>query len=558
MVHAYCAGLAANRGGTRESTACTGAWPGPLQWGQDDANQHSALETWDTGADHVDWTTKTGSPADKLAGPLGEFVGFGGASALNTFAQLPAPWSASKRVGKPSLRPRGIPRISLSGAVSDSIGGHLYIGFNLSAPTKEGSAGGKVGSSSSDTDTLLLLLDLDGDNLADKVFRNKDGRPYFRLNRSGPEGTTTFGAPIPLPSLPALSEESSMTFGAEAYFAVNGLLNDAETFTMGSVYFNDVNGDGLFDLVSHGTVLFNHLQNGVPTFTASSADTPVPIGPLAMDPDGLVDDLSRVYESAVDNFSLVDTVRRWVAPFNGTVAIGGSFNLVQDTSPGRVQHGTADGVRIAIQKNGTELFTQTVGANDYGPTTPGGLDCITVNEGDRIHFRVGSVFDGKYDRVAWDPVVQYRASCPGLSWSQVDINGLDVYKYQASHNFTLAGRRDISVQVPFSGTLRLTRAPHKKSATSDSVTLRVLKNDDSVFSDTRDWSFTGDSGLLADFPVVKGDVIKPRLEVDSPIDVGQLQWNPRLFYSAVSDPGGDTGPGQPGQLPDPTRAPVRR
>src|SRR5262249_25539596 len=160
--------------------------------------------------------------------------------------------------------------------------------------------------------------------------------------------TTVFGESVPLPTLPSISQEGSMTwsFGAEAYFAVNGLINDAETFTTGSVYFNDVNGDGLPDLVTGGTVLFNHLQNGVPTFTPNSGETPVPIGPLEVDPTGIVDDLTPVYETAVDNFPLVDTVRRWVAPFNGTVAIGGAFNLVQDTTSARAQYRTADGVRV--------------------------------------------------------------------------------------------------------------------------------------------------------------------------------------------------------------------
>jgi hypothetical protein len=41
---------------------------------------------------------------------------------------------------------------------------------------------------------------------------------------------------------------------------VNGLTNDAETFTTGTAYLTDVNSDGLPDLVNGGAVLFNHLE----------------------------------------------------------------------------------------------------------------------------------------------------------------------------------------------------------------------------------------------------------------------------------------------------------
>src|SRR5262245_60033276 len=355
-------------------------------------------EDWNTGGDNVDWSTQTGTPNDALLGPLGDFLGFGGASAL-------------------------------SGSIGDSVGGHVYVGFNLASPSKNLSAGGKVGFTFSDDDTVLTLLDIDGDRLPDKLYKNHAGAVYVRLNRSGPDGQTTFGDPTPIPSLTELAKESSMTFsfGGEVYVGVgnvgvNGLVNHADTFTTGSVYFGDVNGDGLPDLVDNGAVLFNHLEGGVPTFTKSSLDTPVPVGKLAVDGDGLVEDLDGVYQTAFDSFPLQDTLRRWVAPFDGTVAITGAVRLVEDTSTARAAYKTADGVRVAIQKNGSELFAQTIAATDYGPKTPSGVGAVPVSAGDRIYFRVGSVFDGKFDRVAWDPVITYQGVTPVS-----DVNGLAAY-----------------------------------------------------------------------------------------------------------------------------------
>src|SRR5262249_41640455 len=149
------------------------------------------------------------------------------------------------------------------------------------------------------------LIDLNGDGLPDKVFRADDGTISFRLNQSGPNGTTVFGPARPVPTLPGLSRETPDTdsLRAEAHFGVNGLLNHAEILTTGSVYFSDVNGDGLPDLVSDGQVLFNHLDaNGVPTFGTDSSVTPVPIGPGAVDAQNLIADYGPIYQKSIDTY----------------------------------------------------------------------------------------------------------------------------------------------------------------------------------------------------------------------------------------------------------------
>jgi RHS repeat-associated protein len=469
---------------------------------------------WNTGGDKVDWSTKTGTPNDVLLGPLGDFLGFGGASAI-------------------------------SGSIGDKVGGHVYVGFNIASPTKNLSAGGKIGFNFSDDDTVLLLNDINGDGLPDKLYKNQDGAVYFRLNQPDANGQNTFGTPTPITTLSDLSKESSITtsFGGEVYVGVgnvgvNGLINHADTFTTGSVYFSDVNGDGLPDLVNNGTVLFNHRDaNGTPTFTANSSDTPVSIGKLSVDGNGIVEDLDSVYQAMIDNNPLVDTVRRWTAPYSGTIAISGDFHLIQDASPARAKYQTADGVRVAIQKNDTELFSQTIPASDYTAKSPSGVGSVSVTAGDHIYFRVGSTFDGKYDQVVWDPVVAYQNLAP-----VTDVNLLDAYTYQSSKDFTLAGRRDISVQMPFDGTVHMAGALHKSGATSDDVTLVVLKrssgqqNDVVIFSQDFAWNQTGDFNLPPDFTVAQNDVIKLRVKVDSPIDVSKLQWNPDLYYTTVTGP----------------------
>ena len=307
---------------------------------------------------------------------------------------------------------------AISGSLSTSVGGHLYAGFNATKPTKYGSAGAKVGFSHSSTDGKLALVDLNGDDLPDKVFKSGNGISV-RFNTSGPDGSTDFGSPVATPTLPGLAKESADTtsFGAEVYLTVNVFANHAETFTKDTTYFSDVNGDGLTDLVHDGAVLFNHLDaNGVPTFTANSSDTPVPIGSGVLDTAGLVADYSASREQQDANNPPVDVLRRWTAPFTGTVAVTGNAALVQDTSPERAAYSSADGVRVAIQHNGAEKWSALIGATDYTAKTPAGVSSIAVTKGDRLYFRVGSRSDGAYDQVSWNPLIQYVELNAGQRW----------------------------------------------------------------------------------------------------------------------------------------------
>ncbi|HEX9335448.1 MAG TPA: SpvB/TcaC N-terminal domain-containing protein, partial [Pseudonocardiaceae bacterium] len=255
---------------------------------------------------------------------------------------------------------------ALSANTSQSAGGHLYVGYNPTGVSKSNSAGLKVGFNAGSTDGLLALADVNGDNLPDKVFRS-GGQIFYRPNLSGPNGQPRFGDAIPLPNLPAISSESSQsgTVGIESYFGVAAQLDYVSTTTRSDQYFADVNGDGITDLVSNGSVLFGHLgANGQPTYSNNSADTPVPIGAGTVS-GSLVGDQTAQFERQVDAFPLMDSVRRWVAPYDGTVRVDGAVNLVQDTSPQRAAYPKADGVRVTIQHNDTELWAQRIGPTDY-------------------------------------------------------------------------------------------------------------------------------------------------------------------------------------------------
>lgn len=426
---------------------------------------------------------------------------------------------------------------ALSGSLSTSVDGHLYVGLNYATPSKYVSAGAKVGYTHTTTDGELALADLNGDNLPDKVFKNGSG-VSVRFNTSGPDGSTDYGPPVALPTLPAIAKEKSdmTSAGPEVYLTVNAFTNHSDTFTEDTSYFSDVNGDGLTDLVNDGTVLFNHLDaNGVPTFTADSNDTPVPIGAGALDSSGLVQDFSSIKAQQDANNPPVDVLRRWVAPYSGTVAVTGDVALIQDTSSARASYVGADGVRVAIQQNGTELWSTLIGATDYAAKTPSGVSSIPVTKGDRLYFRVGSQSDGAYDKVSWDPVIQYVDANGAALAAAPDANGLDAYRYQASQDFTLAGRSGTSVQAPLNGTVRLTGTLHKSGGTSDSITVQATKNGQVVGSWPITAASTGDTTTQTDITVAKQDILALSIKSASPIDLSKLSWSPSLYYLSSPD-----------------------
>lgn len=218
---------------------------------------------------------------------------------------------------------------AIGSTTSSSAGGHFYGGVGPgAAPVKSNSAGFKTGFSSSRGSGLVSLVDLNGDGLPDKVFKNNGGVSY-RPNRPGPGGTTVFGPPVRVPGLSRISQDntSTISFGGENHFLIFASVNNNGTITTGTAYFSDVNGDGLVDHVDGGTVKFNRLVNGVPTFAADSAGTPSPITPGSANVDGLVSDFAEIQEKMIDNNPLLDAVRVWRAPFGGTVNISGDVKL---------------------------------------------------------------------------------------------------------------------------------------------------------------------------------------------------------------------------------------
>ncbi|MEJ2637393.1 MAG: sugar-binding protein, partial [Calditrichia bacterium] len=310
---------------------------------------------------------------------------------------------------------------AMGGVQSIGGDGRIYLGFNPLEGEKEGSFGVGLDFSGADDNALLEMVDINGDNLPDKVFKDGGGISY-RLNTSGPNGGTTFGDKHTITGISNLSRESNFSFGLgpEAYFGVTLMYNHAWTWTWGKTYWVDVNTDGMVDLVDNGTVYFNHGESGDQiTFSTNSADTSVPMDTGTLDPS-VLPDLSAVEAQQRAQAPLEDTLRRWIAPWDGQVSITGDVALLPNTpapvvisgtvsvTPPASGNPTGDGVRVAIQHNGDELWSQLIDGGDYAPYTPTGVSNLTVSRGDHLYFRVGSRDDGASDLVSWDPQITFQ------------------------------------------------------------------------------------------------------------------------------------------------------
>ena len=452
---------------------------------------------------------------------------------------------------------------ALGGSLTSSGDGRVYLGFNPLNPDKSSSIGGGLEMNGSNSTSQIELVDIDGDSLPDKVWKS-GGTVHYRRNLGGPGGSQTFGEPKALPGLPGLSQEESfgVSIGPEAYFFVGDVMyHHGWSFNKATAYFSDVNADGLIDFVDNGTVWFNHLgADKTPFFSKSSSDTAVPIGADTISPEALAVDDSAYEAEARKQFPLQDTLRRWIAPWDGTVTIGGPVTL-------RNAADSPDGVRVAVQKNGTELWATTIPRGNTAPRTPPAAG-VPVTKGDRIYFRLQSVDDGAADSVDWDPVVTYTNLAPAP-----DANNRDVATFVASQDFTLGGRTGIVSQMPFDGTVRLTGTVRKTRATTDDVRIVVDHNGTNLLAATPPIP----AGAVGDFPVsaefnVRAprtgpgcengelcvvDRVGLRLGVDSPIDVTALTWTgaggrggPQLYYVTA------TRDGQPVTTHDPSGHPI--
>ncbi|WP_295795219.1 SpvB/TcaC N-terminal domain-containing protein [Mucilaginibacter sp.] len=423
---------------------------------------------------------------------------------------------------------------ALSTVKSSAVGGSLAvtIGFG-ETDDKRLSVGGGVGYQSGSNEGLVTMVDINGDGLPDKIIK-KDGILYYRANK----GLTdhSFGDLRPINGISSFSggESKTSSFNVQA-IPFDGFVGYEHSTTTNTThqYFADFNGDGLIDLASNGQVYFNHLDaNGDPVFELTSTRTPSPISPVGgIDKQFLAPDLT-LQQMQETNFPLQDAIRVWQAPFDGQVSINAPVQLLNTLSSG-VADRKQDGVRASIQVSGNVVWSTAIPAGDFGIKNPTGVTNLNVKKGQRIYFRVQSVYNGNGDVVSWNPTIDYQnALIPAT-----DANHRMSAHYNATDDFILDNKKGVFVTKD--GTVKIDGS-FLKSKTSDSV--RLLVKDVSstgtsiVFTHVYAPIQTANTApILSGVTVHKGDTLKFYVQSDSYIDRAAARWAIHYVYTAFAD-----------------------
>src|SRR5439155_17732682 len=119
---------------------------------------------------------------------------------------------------------------------------------------------------------------------------------------------------------PSETESTTGHLALQAFVVrLTGNAGLAQTNTRDPSYLADVNGDGRVDIVSGGNVRSNTAKNpGLPGFSTNSFDSDVPLGNVggSVSKD-ILPDVSEDNARRESQNTLMDNVRRWVAPYGG-------------------------------------------------------------------------------------------------------------------------------------------------------------------------------------------------------------------------------------------------
>ena len=444
---------------------------------------------------------------------------------------------------------------ALGGTTSTSISGSFYagVGFADKSPWKGNTVGGSYNYSSDNSKGLSTFVDLNGDGLPDKVYRD-GGSVYYRPQLQSDNNEVIYGDPIKVKGISsfATTKSSTNSGGASAvvgYQAFTGVFGTdvSKTKTKTTEYFSDINGDGLVDLVSNGKVYFNHIEkdaagNLIPTFTLSSADTPSPIiysgkidaSVITIDPEE--------QQQLIASSPMQDIVRVWQAPKSGIVSISGDVSLIIPSGDYDMEeYSHADGVRVAIQKGSSELWNTNIPKGDASAHSAV-VSGISVNKGDRFYFRVqcGSkeLSNGAFDRVKWSPVISYAGTeeIGPNGYSNVSYSPVEGAIYDVSTIVQIDEGKDFSINGHF-----------VKPVTSDDVTVRVYAANDEqdgngnpnpsytkreVFSKTFGWDTAVDEDIAAQITNAE-HLPNISFEITSTSNVAwpDIKWTPTITYA---------------------------
>lgn len=315
---------------------------------------------------------------------------------------------------------------ALGGTATTSWGLSFYAGVGVidGSQWKGNTVGASYSYSHDTSEGQTAFIDLNGDGLPDKVYVQNDSIYYCPQYISSNNNQSFFDNPVRVNGIYSISKTTSKTHTYSivpkhvlGWMDLTGEYSreNAKTKTVSTEYFNDINGDGLVDFVSKGKVYFNHLDNnGVPTFTLSSGDTPSPIIYGREIDTSLYNPDMEEQHVLLQNSPMIDVVRVWQSPRDGDITISGFVQRILPQSEyDEDDYSKADMLRVSIEKNGVEWWSQIIEKGDTTKFYPSS-NAYHVNKNDNIFFRVqcgtDSLSNGAFDNVRWSPIITFAES----------------------------------------------------------------------------------------------------------------------------------------------------
>ena len=404
---------------------------------------------------------------------------------------------------------------------SHTTGGGTMIGVGFTGGTVN--VGPSFSNSKSSNTGKVAFVDIDGDGLPDKLFK-QGNKLFYRKNMSADGKDLLFGKALPIRGVNSFSEGNSISRSLNADAAVEVGITNKLGASVGisythskdqdktTTYLYDFNSDGLTDIAVNGQVYFNHIVDGKPVFSPASNVTANPIiGEGSPIDKHFIPDYKVIRDSLEKEYPLNDAVRMWCAPFAGKINIQSTIKKLSNQG---------DGIIYSIQHENNGFMVRDSLLQAGSKTN--NLNC-DVKVGDRIFFRLQSRYDGEDDRVLWNPIITYISLPVGKD--RYLSEDLKTYNSKADY---IEGENNVAI---FNRTGKVTlHAPYMKGKTSDDVTLIVTRLDQHGETIVKRLKLPADSVVNGSYDytddINEKDSISFFFEITttSPVDWTKVQW----------------------------------
>jgi len=309
--------------------------------------------------------------------------------------------------------------------------------------TKKGTVGFNYSYAENENFGKSQLMDIDGDGLPDKVFYS-GGKIKFRKNLG-----TSFSSETPsevggFSGIPLSKNNSYVnTYGLEFSWKnkATGGINYSTTKSNSPVYFSDVNGDGLVDMVYYGKVYFNKIRlngsNIVNKFAIIEEDPTA----LTSTPNAILKGINAPITTTPEEESslLANIVRVWEAPMTGSIDMLSTVIFEQSSSNGKgIEVWAEKGTVTKANENNSSLQSASVIPNSkitlssQNPQQALNLSNISVEKGQRIYLIASLKEKSAGDKVKVISNINYKNIA---DQNLNDANGYGFFKFNAQNSY---------------------------------------------------------------------------------------------------------------------------